>query len=186
MRRTSEDSMNAPAVVLLTLAFPFVAIAQASPPKPGPEHQKLAALVGSWTGEGECAQGQFGPAQKYSSKYKGEWFTGNFAVVAHIEEKGSVSGESVGMYLFAYDRGTKQYGWYMVDSTGEATFATGSISKDVLRFTWPISDKGKSYKGRGTLRGLGSDKHTWSSEYSADGKTWKAWCQVTYTRVKAN
>lgn len=43
-------------ILMLMLAATCMALGQgtsAQPPKPGPEHQKLAGLVGNWTTEGE-------------------------------------------------------------------------------------------------------------------------------------
>jgi hypothetical protein len=177
----------------MPLATPTSTLARAAgsqPPKPGPEHQKLAALVGNWTKEGECTENPFGPAEKWSTKLKSEWFPGNFAVVRRLESKGSVTGESAGMEVVTFDGGAKAYTWYGIQSTGSTGFAKGSISKDVLSVTWPAIVKGKTYKGktykiRGKLKGLGSDKLVWSMEFSEDGKTWKAACKATDTRVKA-
>jgi hypothetical protein len=174
-------------LALMALATPTPTLAQAAanpPPKPGPEHQKLTALVGSWTSEGECTENPFGPAEKWSAKLKSEWFPGNFAVVRHLESKGSVTGESAGLEVVTYDGGAKVYTWYGIDSTGWTGFARGSISKDVLSVTWPAIVKGKTYKIRGKLKGLGSDKLIWSMEFSEDGKTWKAACKATDNRVK--
>jgi len=165
-----------------------MALAQAAsgqPPGPGPEHQKLAALVGNWTSEGECVENPFGPAEKWSTKLQNEWFPGNFAVIRHLDTKASVSGNSVGMEVVAYDRQAKAYTWYGTDSTGWTGMAKGSISKDALTVTWPANVKGKTYKIRGTLKGLGSEKLLWSMNYSEDGKSWKPACSATDTRVKA-
>src|SRR3972149_3426840 len=106
-RSRKEIAMNKLSViVLLTLAAPCLALGQATsaqPPKPGPEHQKLAGLVGNWTTEGEATENPFGPAEKWSAKIASEWFSGNFAVVRHLDGKGSVSGESRGLDVIAYD-----------------------------------------------------------------------------------
>jgi hypothetical protein len=60
-----------------------------------------------------------------------------------------------------------------------------SISGDVLTAVWHAAVKGKIYRLRGTLKGLGTDKFTYMSEYSEDGKTWKAFFHSTDTRVAA-
>jgi hypothetical protein len=175
-------------LALMALATPTSTLAQAAaspPPRPGPEHQKLAALVGNWTSVGECTESPFGPAETWTTRLKSEWFPGNFAVVRHLESKGTVTGESAGLEVVTYDGGAKAYTWYGIDSTGWTAIAKGSITKDVLSVAWPASVKGKTYKIRGKLAGLGSDKLVWSMEFSEDGKTWKAACKATDTRVKA-
>lgn len=175
------------AIVLLTLVAPCVALAQvtsAQPPKPGPEHQRLAALVGTWTSEGESTENPFGPSEKWSAKFTAEWFSGNFAVVRHVDGKGSVSGESHALDVITYDSAAKTYTWYSVDNQGWTGLAKASISGDVLTVVWETQLKGKTYTSRGTLKGLGSDRLTWVSEYSSDGKVWKAYFHSTDTRVK--
>lgn len=175
-------------IVLLALAIPCVALGQATspqPPKPGPEHQKLAAFVGNWTSEGEIAENPFGPAEKWSGKIRAEWFSGNFAVVRHEDFRGSVSGENHALSVIAYDGAAKTYTWYGVDNFGGTSLGKTSISGDVATIVWEANAKGKTYKIRGTLKGLGSDKLAWVAEYSEDGKTWKAFMHCTDTRVKS-
>ena len=175
--------------VAIMLMAPAITLAQAAavqPPKPGPEHQKLAGLVGNWTSEGECSEWPFGPAEKYASKIKAEWFPGNFAVVRHLVSKSSASGDSVGMEVVAYDSRVKVYTWSGIDSIGFNAIGKASISKDTLTINWTDRAKGKIYKIRGTLQGLGSDKFLWSVTYSEDGKAWTPVCKGTDVRVKAN
>lgn len=173
---------------LLSLTVPCVVLAQgaaAAPPRPGPEHQKLAALVGAWTSEGEATANPFGPAEKWSAKIATEWFSGNFAVVRYVEGKGSVGGESRALDVIAYDPTAKTYTWYAIDSTGWTGLAKSEISGDVLTVVWDLQVKGKTYKSRGTLKGLGSDRMTFGMEYSTDGKTWTPYFHSTDTRVKS-
>jgi hypothetical protein len=175
--------------VLLTLLAPCLALGQgtpAQPPKPGPEHQKLAAYVGSWTTEGEVTESPFGPAGKWSGKSTAEWYPGKFAVVTHTDTGDSVSGERHELNVSAYDVEAKSYTWYGIDNLGMNFFvAKGSISGDVATAEWETKVKGKTYKLRATTKGLGSDRLTNVQEYSEDGKTWKAHYHSTDTRVKS-
>jgi hypothetical protein len=64
-------------LALVALVAPGLGLAQAAAqqvPKPGPEHEKLGGLVGNWTGEGDCVESALGPAEKWSTKIKAEWF----------------------------------------------------------------------------------------------------------------
>lgn len=172
--------------VVLSLAVPCVVLAQSTstpPPKPGPEHQKLAGLVGSWTSEGESTANPFGPAEKWSAKIVSEWFPGNFAVVRHAKGKGSVSGESRALDVIAYDATAKSYTWYGIDSAGWTGLAKTDISGDTLTVVWDVEAKGKTYKARGALKGLGTDRLTFVSEYSTDGKAWTPYFHSSDTRV---
>jgi len=114
-----------------------------------------------------------------------EWFSGNFAVVRHEDFRGSVSGENHALSVIAYDGSAKTYTWYGVDNFGGTNLGKMSISGDVATVVWEAQEKGKTYKIRGTLKVLGSDRLTWVAEYSEDGKTWKAYFHATDTRVKS-
>ncbi len=177
-------------ILMLILAATCLALGQgtsAQPPKPGPEHQKLAGLVGNWTTEGEMTENPFYPAEKWSGTIKSEWFPGNFAVVRHTDIKYSVSGEIHGLDVIAYDRTAKTYTWYGVDDQGGGgDLGKASIAGDVLTAVWEdFQVKGKTYKSRATLKGLGSDRLTFVLEYSEDGTAWKAFFHSTDTRVKS-
>ncbi|MGO9675829.1 MAG: DUF1579 family protein [Candidatus Sulfotelmatobacter sp.] len=176
-------------ILMLMLAATCLAVGQgtsAQPPKPGPEHQKLAGLVGNWTTEGEMTENPLGPAEKWSGTIKSEWFSGNFAVVRHTDEKFSVSGETHALEVIAYDKAAKTYTWYGVNSQGGGgDLGKASISGDVLTAVWEFQFKGKAYKFRGTVKGLGSDRLTFVGEYSEDGTAWKAYLHSTDTRVKS-
>jgi len=175
-------------MVILMLAATCLALGQgtsAQPPKPGPEHLKLAGLVGNWTTEGEVTENPFGPAEKWSGKITSEWFSGNFAVVRHSDEKFTVSGEDHSLGVIAYDGTAKTYTWYVVDSQGLTELIKASISGDALTAVWEIQEKGKAYKMRATLKGLGSDRLTYVQEYSEDGTVWKTYYHSTDTRVKS-
>ncbi len=176
-------------ILMLILAATCLALGQgtsAQPPKPGPEHQKLAGLVGNWTTEGEATESPFGPMEKWSGKITSEWFSGNFAVVRHVDEKYSVSGEDRTLEVVAYDGMAKTYTWYAVDSRGWTSLAKASISGDVLTAVWEgQSAKGRTYKIRGTLKGLGSDRLTYIQDYSEDGAVWKTYQRSTDIRYKS-
>jgi len=178
-------------LALVALVTPCLGLAQATAsqvlPRPGPEHEKLGGLVGNWTGEGDCVESPFGPAEKWSTKIKAEWFGGKAAVVRHAEQKGSVSGEVVQLEVLTYDGAAKVYTWYWVDSTGSYTsLAKGSVSKDVLRVRWSALANGKTFKLRSTSKGLGSDKIAATVDYSEDGKAWKPLCVGSETRTRVS
>ena len=173
--------------IVTTLLFVINAIAAQSPfeaPKPGPDHKKLAVLVGSWTTAGASTENPFGPAEKWSGKFTWEWTPGNFAVIRHIGGRGSVTGENRAIDVIAYDGTAKTYTWYDVDNMGSTSLANASIVGDTLTAFWNLEVKGKAYKIRGTLKGLGSDRLTWVSEYSEDGRVWTAYFHSTDTMVK--
>jgi hypothetical protein len=174
-------------IALFALVFVCVAFTQETPkvlPKPGPEHQKLAWLVGSWTTAGEWVESPFGPGGKWWGPIASEWFPGQFAVVRRLDEKDSTGVESKSMNVIAYDKQAASYTWYGIDSLGGTNYLSKvEITGDVLIMKNTAQDKGKTYQIRGTLTGLGTDKLTFIQEYSEDGTVWKHLARSTDTRV---
>jgi hypothetical protein len=154
------------------------------PSKPGPEHAKLAALMGNWTTAGQSTENPFGPAETWSGKISSEWFPGRFAIVRHVEGKGSVAGDVRSLDVITYDAPAKAYTWYGIDNLGTTALGKGQVTGDTLTVVWETAVKGKPYKIRGTLKGLGADRLTWVSEYSENGKVWKAYFRSTDTKSK--
>jgi len=70
--------MNARLVALPLLALPGLAVAQEIP-KPAPQLQKLAPLIGSWHGTGTAQMGP-GEPSKWESDHTYAWALGNFFV----------------------------------------------------------------------------------------------------------
>lgn len=137
-------------------------------PMPGPEHAKPGGLIGNSTGEGDCVESPLGPAEKWSTKIKAEWFGGK-----------------VQLEVLTYDSAAKVYTWYWVDSTGSYTsLSKRSVSNDVLRVRWSAVANGKTYSLTARLKGLGSDKVASAVDCSEDGKTWKPLCVMSETRSK--
>ena len=80
MRR--KTAFLAASVAALVVVGHLAVLAQAPPaPKPGPEHQKLAYFVGTWTNEGEMKPSPMGPGGKITGKDTCEWFEGGFSVI---------------------------------------------------------------------------------------------------------
>src|SRR2546426_7707771 len=96
------------ASVLFTFAFVATVLGQApsGPPKPGPEHQKLAYFAGKWANEGDMKPSPFGPAGKFTFTQKCEWYEGSFALVCHSEGKFAQSAVK-SLSIMSYDPAEK-------------------------------------------------------------------------------
>lgn len=77
MRRIAALPL-AVALVFLGVAAVFAQDA-GGPPKPGPEHAKLAYFVGNWVAEGDMKSSAYGPGGKFTYTENCEWLSGNFA-----------------------------------------------------------------------------------------------------------
>jgi hypothetical protein len=175
-------------IALFALVFAGAALAQEAPkapPAPGPEHLKLAGLVGSWTTSGEWVDSPFGLGGKWWGTIDSQWFPGQFAVVRRLEEKDSNGEESKSMDVITYDKEAAAYTWHSINSWGGIHFSKVDITGDALIMKTTARAKGKTYHIKGTLTGLGGDTLTYVQEYSEDGNAWKQVARSTDIRVKA-
>lgn len=182
MRRTLQSLLT----FLSLLAVSLVANAQTpQPPKPGPEHQRLAYFVGKWTSEGEAKPGPMGPGGKISSTDSCDWFEGRFAVVCHSDGN-APTGPMKSIGVLSYSPEEKVYTYYGTDNSGMTmtTVPRGTVKGD----TWTFNDEGmmggKKMKTRVTLKELSPTAYTFSMEMQgADGK-WVPMMEAKNTKVK--
>src|SRR5262245_1804071 len=103
-------------------------------PKPGPEHQKLAAFVGGWTFEGEIKPGPMGPGGKITGTDKVQWLPGGFFLERRSDGKGP-AGEVKGLEIMGYDSAKKVYTYNFYDSMGTTGSGTMTVSGDTWNTT---------------------------------------------------
>ena len=152
-------------VAMLAVAVAGVTLAQgpSGPPKPGPEHQKLAFFVGKWNTGGESKPSAFGPGGKYTANETCEWFNGGFAVVCHSSGK---FGEQAikGLTVTSYDPAEKTYVFFETNSVGENVFARGTLDGDTWTWNNQGTSDGKPWKARFTLKQASADSATYKFE----------------------
>jgi hypothetical protein len=175
--------------VLLVCVLSFMIVrltAQApQPPKPGPEHQRLAYYVGTWTSEGEIKPGPFGPGGKMSSTDNCEWFEGRFAVVCRSEGK-TPMGPMKSLGILGYSSEEKVYTYYGVDSSGMimTTVPRGTVKED----TWTYTDEsvmgGKKVKSRVTIKELSPKSYSFKMELQGEDGKWTTMMESTQTKQK--
>jgi hypothetical protein len=156
-----------------------------APPKPGPEHQRLAALVGNWTFDGEMKPGPMGPGGKITGTDRITWMAGGFFVERRFSGKAAGLGEMSGVEIMGYDAAKKVYTYNVFDSTGAASSGTYTINGSTWTGTGVGSMGGQSMQERCTL-GFGAGNTTLSvkCEVSMDGKKWIPFVEGTSTKGK--
>ncbi len=65
--------------------------ASSQPPKPGPEHKRLDALVGKWKSDGRTIAGGDEPVIKISGTDAYEWLPGGFFLLHHVDVRMAMS-----------------------------------------------------------------------------------------------
>lgn len=135
-------------------------------PKPGPEHQRLAAFVGTWTSEGELKAGPLGPGGKMTGTDRIEWAPGNFFVQRRYQGK-SPNGEMQGLEIFAYDGAKNIYTYNAFDNLGSMASGTMTV-------------KGNTWTTTGTMTmGATTMRDRCSLEFAADGSTLTITCEIS-------
>jgi hypothetical protein len=179
------------ALLTVTMAMSIVAaqptMAQApQPAKPGPEHQRLAYFVGTWTSEGEMKPGPMGPGGKMTSRDTCEWYEGRFAVICRSEGKGPM-GPSKGLGILGYSPEEKVYTYYGTDSSGMMTMTTvprGTVKGDTWTYTDESMMGGQKVKSRVTMKELSPTSYSFVMDVQgADGK-WTTLMESKQTKVK--
>jgi hypothetical protein len=171
--------------IALVLMFVGVTLAQSplGPPKPGPEHQKLAYFAGKWTSEGDTKPSPYGPGGKVTFTQNCEWFDGNFALVCHSDGK-MPEGSFKGLSVMGWDPAEKTYTYFETNTIGEIIFSRGTVQGDT--WTWNNESKmnGKPVRARFTLKQVSSDSATYKFEMSAPDEPMKLVMDGKQTRVK--
>ncbi len=137
-----------------------------APPKPGPEHAKLAYFVGKWVSEGDMKPSPYGPGGKFTFTETCEWYSGNFAVVCNSE--GQMLGATIkGHSIMSYDVGESNYVYFETNSMGENTVSHGAVVGDTWTWTGENKMNGKTIHSRFTLKRLSDDVSSYKFEVGA-------------------
>jgi hypothetical protein len=149
-----------------------VAAQAPAPPKPGPEHQRLAPFVGNWTFDGMAKDGPMGPGGKMTGTDRVVWLPGGFAIQRTFDGT-SPAGKMQGVEIVAYDAVKKNYTFNFYESSG----AMGTGTMTVNGAVWTSQGVGQmgamTMQQRCTLTfGAGNATLAIKCEMSMDGKTW--------------
>jgi uncharacterized protein DUF1579 len=147
--------------------------------RPGPEHERLAALEGTWEGDEQLSPSSWGPGGTARGRLVGRVdLDGFFLVQDYVQEK---DGRAVyrGHGVIGYDAGATTYTWYWVDSMGSPSEPMkGSWSGDALRFEHasPHGD------GRYEFRLEGRDRLRFLVDRRFAGSDWQNFLTGVYER----
>jgi hypothetical protein len=173
-------------VGLLTVCGGILSGQAGQAPKPGPEHQKLAAFVGNWAFTGEMKPGPMGPGGKLTGTDRIQWLPGNFFLERRFEMKGQM-GEMRGLEILGFDAAKNAHTYSYFDSTGASGLGTMTMSGSTWSATGTASMGGKVMPERCNLSfAAGSASLNIRCDVSTDGgKTWMPMIEGTATKSKS-
>ena len=172
---------------ILVITASIVSVAAQAPemPKPGPEHQALAAFVGNWTFSGEMKPGAMGPGGKISGSDRITWLPGNFFVERKFE--GNMAGMDMkGTEIYGYDAAKKVYTYVGFDSMGGTASGTITVKGNVWTASGTMNMAGTTSRERCTLTfGAGNSTLDVKCSSSSDGgKTYNPSVEGKATKAK--
>ncbi|HEX2758776.1 MAG TPA: DUF1579 family protein [Thermoanaerobaculia bacterium] len=151
--------------------------------KPGPEHKRLDAFVGTWNTEGQAQVSPYGPAGKVTEVDKFEWMPGEFFMTHHWDvRQGGV--EIKGMEVLGYDSHSKVYTSRFFDNFGNSGPWKATVQGNAWTWTGDTEVGGKPLKERCTTTVASPDAWTNKCEYSSDGAKWLPNFEMKGTRAK--
>ena len=179
--------MKRPITIFAAACFASAVFAQQTnqPPKPSPEHQKLALWFGEWTYEGENQTTFLGPGGKFTGRMTGRPILDGFGAEYVFVENGP-SGETRTVEIDGYDSVAKNYPGIWLCSDGSLGLSSFTMNGNVATWEGTSMANGRRFKDRGTdavaADGMSIVKQ---GEISEDGKTWVQVSTMKATKVKA-
>ena len=165
--------MNRATILVAALFLSAGALAAQTPeaPKPGPEHQKLAAFVGNWTFDGELKPGPLGAGGKATGTDRIQWLPGNFFVERRFAFK-SPLGDTQGVEVVGYDTARKTYTYNAFDNMGGLGSGTLTVKGNTWNASGTLNIAGQTIHERCQITfGTNATTLAMTCEMSLDGKT---------------
>lgn len=141
---------------------------------PGPEHERLAALIGRWHTHGRTSDD---PPATVDAIDTYEWLPGRFGLLhsvdAHMGDERVEGAEIIGWHPERSAYVTQYFGSdgpaaFEATLTEEEGVLTWRMRNESMRFAGSFSDDGNTIAGHWELR--------------ADDGRWRSWMEITLTR----
>jgi len=181
---------EAPMKRLLLLGGLFVFSSQAvwaqSPaaqPQPGPEHGRLAYLIGTWKIEGEQkASPPDDPGGPISGTTACEWYDGHFFVICRSDMTAPSFKQ---LEIFGYSPKDAAYTRYFINNMGNGSLdANGKVSGKTWEWNSDLKEDGKALHERGVVTEVSPDSWISKASVTIDGGPAKETYEINATRIK--
>jgi hypothetical protein len=176
---------NATFASALFLLAASAALAQ-MPAKPGPELNKLAYFLGTWTTDATIDPGPWGSGGKFTATGTTEWMAGNFFLVSHREYKmpADLGGDGTETAFIGYDSDHSVYTRDEFGSQGRHDTAKGTFSGDTWTWTSTHTYDGQDIQQKMTIKILSPASYSMKLDVSIDGTNWLTFMEGKATKIK--
>jgi hypothetical protein len=147
----------------------------AHPPRPGPEHERLAAFAGRWRTAGQVLASASTPALEIAGTDEYEWMPGGFFLLHRVDIH--IGGERVqALEIIGWDAERGSYFMRSFDSQGGTAEMRASIGDDG---TWKFTGDAERFTG-----GFGDGGETMSGRWERrEGDQWLPWMDVRLAKA---
>jgi hypothetical protein len=145
--------------------------------QPGPEHTRLAALLGRWRTEGWTVETADGPAVKIDAWDTYEWLPGRRGLLHRVDAR--VGEEKVeGAEIIGWDADRNAYLTQYFGSDGPSAYEA-SLVEEGGSLVWSMRSAADRFRGTFSDDGNTITGH-WERLDSAEN--WEPWMEITLTR----
>ena len=148
-------------------------------PQPGPEHEKLHAMVGEWVGDDTLFPSSWSPEEQHRKCKLSVRSLDNFFVISDFEQTVDSQVTFRGHGVYSWDPQAEVFKMYWFDSMGGAGgLADGRMEGNVLTFqnTSPMGHHRYRYT-------FNPDETIFEMAGSQDGEDWQTMMEGHYRKV---
>jgi len=143
----------------------------------GPEHQRLAVLVGRWKTEGWTREAPGEAAARIDATDTYEWLPGGFALLHRVDAR--VGGQKVeGAEIVGYDPGRRAYVTQYFGSDGPNAYEASLLDEDG-GLVWTMQSRTDRFTG---VFDDERDVITGHWDVLDDNSAWRPWMDITLTK----
>jgi len=143
----------------------------------GPEHQRLAVLVGRWKTEGWTREAPGEAAARIDATDTYEWLPGGLALLHRVDAR--VGGQKVeGAEIVGYDPGRRAYVTQYFGSDGPNTYEASLLDEDG-GLVWTMQSRTDRFTGV-----FDDERNVITGHWDVldDDSAWRPWMDITLTK----
>jgi uncharacterized protein DUF1579 len=148
--------------------------------KPGPEHERLAVLVGRWRTEGWTSETADAAPARIDAVDTYTWLPGRFALLHEVDAR--VGDEHVeGAEIIGWDPARRAYVTQYFGSDGPSAYEA-TLSEEDGTLVWRMHSESDRFTGT-----FSDDRDTLEGHWELldDERGWRPWMEIKLTRERS-